>query len=102
MTFITTHKIPIAQAFRLTSDLVKNVYNKIDCSGYKQNIKASRSKKKSKTAKPDCIKVGGTLYRKVIVMIRNKEQVKIMKETHDRDDADSRNPKMVAFGYSVC
>ena len=31
-------------------------------------------------------------------MIWNKEQVKIIKEAHDKDDTDSRNPKAVAFG----
>ena len=32
------------------------------------------------------------------VMIRNKEQVKIIKEAHNKDDTDSRNPKVAAFG----
>ena len=98
MAFITPHKIPIAQAFRLTRNLGKNVANEINCSKYKQKIKGSRSKKKSATAKPDCIKVDGTLCRTVNVMIRNKEQVKIIKEAHNKDDADSRNP----IWYSVC
>ena len=57
MAFITAHKIPIAQAFHLTPDLGKNVATELNCSGYKQRIKASQSKKKSATAKPDCINV---------------------------------------------
>jgi hypothetical protein len=34
----------------------------------------------------------------VNAMLWNKEQVKIIKEAHDRDDTNSRNPKAVAFG----
>jgi len=95
----TAHRIPIAQAFRLTPNLGENVANEINCSGYKQKIKGRRSKKKSTTAKPDCLKVDGTLYHKVNVMIQNQEQVKTIKEAHDKDDADSRNPKVMAFGF---
>ncbi len=41
MAFISAQKIPIAQAFRLTQDLGKNMANEINCSWYKQKLKAS-------------------------------------------------------------
>ena len=96
--FINASKIPIAQELRQGKDLGKNVANEINCTGYKQNVKASRNKKKGGTAKPVCIKSDGTLYRAINVMMRKKEQVTIIKEAHDRDDQDSRKPKAVAFG----
>jgi hypothetical protein len=65
-----------------------------DASKKLRAVKARRST----TVKPDCIKVNGTLYRTVNVMIRNKEQVKNIKEAHNKDDSDSRNP----IWYSVC
>ena len=98
ISFIKANNIPTTQDLRLGKDLGKNSANKINCSGYKQNVKASRSKKKAASVKPDCIKSDGTLHRMVNAMLRNKEQVKIIKEAHARDDTDSRNPKAVAFG----
>jgi hypothetical protein len=62
MAFISARKIPIAQAFRLTQDLGKNVANEINCSRYKQKLKASRSKYKAAATKPDCIKWNSLLH----------------------------------------
>ena len=96
--FLTANNIPIAQDLRLGKDLGKNVTNEINCTGYKQKMKATRSKKRGGTSKPECIKNDGTLYCVINVMILKKEQVIIIKEAHDKDDQDSRKPKGVAFG----
>jgi hypothetical protein len=40
MAFINANNIPNAQDLRLGKDLGKNVANKINCTGYKQKIKA--------------------------------------------------------------
>ena len=96
--FLTANNIPIAQDLRLGKDLGKNVANEINCTGYKQKMKVTRSKKRGGTSKPECIKNDGTLYRVINVMIRKKEQVIIIKEAHDKDDQDSCKPKAVAFG----
>jgi hypothetical protein len=71
--------------------------NKINCKGYKHKIKSSLAKKHSATTKPDCIKVDGTLFQTVNVIIHKKEQYIALKESHDKDDLDSRNPKATAW-----
>jgi hypothetical protein len=97
LAFIQANKIAIAQAHRKNNDLGKNVANEISCRGYKHKIKSSLAKKQSSTTKPDVIKVDGTLFRMVNVIIRGKEQYIALKESHDKDDLDSRNPKATAW-----
>ena len=53
--------------------------------------------RKSSTTKPDFIKVDSTLFQMVNVIIRGKEQYIALKESHDKDDLDSRNPKITAW-----
>jgi hypothetical protein len=94
---LQANKTAIAQAHRKNKDLGKNVANKINCKGYKHKIKSSLAKKHSPTTTPDFIKVDGTLYRMVNVIIREKEQYIALKESHDEDDLNSKNPKATAW-----
>jgi hypothetical protein len=64
---------------------------------YKHKFKSSLAKKQSATTKPDCIKVDDTLYRMVNVIIRKKEHCIALKESRDKDDLHSRNPKTTAW-----
>ena len=95
--FLQANKIPIAQAHCKNNNLGKNVANEINCKGYKHKIKSSLAKKNSATTKPDCIKVYGTLFQMVNVIIYKKEQCITLKESHDEDDLDSRNPEATAW-----
>ena len=97
LAFIQANKIAIAQAHCKNNDLGKNVANKLNCRGYKHKIKSSVATKQSSTTKPDVIKVDCTLFRMVNVIIRGKEQYIALKESHDKDDLDSRNPKAAAW-----
>lgn len=96
--FLNANKIAVAQAHRKAGDLGKNVANEMNCKGYKHQLKAAHAKKQSGKSKPDCITVDGTIYRTVNVILRQKEQFMKIKESHDRNDTDSRNPKATAWG----
>ena len=95
--FLQANKIAISQAHRKNNELGKNVANELNCKGFKHKIKNSLAKKQSPTTKPDFIRVDGTLYRMVNVIVKGKEQYIALKESHDKDDLDSRNPKATAW-----
>ena len=96
--FLNANKIAVAQAHRKAGDLGKNVANEINCKGYKHQLKAAHAKKQNGKSKPDCITVDGTIYRTVNVILRQREQFMKIKESHDRNDTDSRNPKATDWG----
>jgi hypothetical protein len=98
MEFITANNIPIAQSHSCVGDLGKNIANEVNCSGYKHQINASRSKKSpSPSTKPKYITNDGTLYRLCNVIVRCKDQFIELKNAHDKDDLDSRNRKPLAW-----
>ena len=94
--FIKKNKIQLSQAFRNAADLGKNVANHMNAKSFKEQIKAPL-KSKSPATKPLCITKDGTLFRIINTIIRNKECYIETKNSHDREDQDSRNPKSSAW-----
>jgi hypothetical protein len=90
--FIKKNKIQLSQAFRNAADLGKNVTNHMNTKSFKEQIKAPL-KSKSPATKPLCITEDGTLFHIINTIIRNKECNTKTKNSHDREDQDSRNPK---------
>jgi len=60
-------------------------------------MKLAHPKKQLPTTKPDCIKVDGTSYQMVNVILCKKDNYIMLKESHDKDDMDSMNPKATAW-----
>ena len=54
-------------------------------------------KKSAKSTKPACLKNVGRMYRICNVNAKHKESYMMLFDSHDREDADSRRPKAVAW-----
>jgi hypothetical protein len=70
--------------------------NHINAKGFKEAMKAPLRQKHS-SAKPDCIRHEGTFYRCVNVILSKRNEFIELRKSHDKDDADSRNPKPHAW-----
>jgi hypothetical protein len=90
--FIKAKEIARSQHLRTSETLGKNVVNHIKAQGFKDSIKAPLRKKNS-SAKPACIQQEGTFYRCINVFMSKRSEFIELKKSHDRADADSRNPK---------
>jgi hypothetical protein len=94
--FIKANKITHAQNLRSSENLGKNVANHINAKGFKEAMKAPLRQKNS-SAKPDCIRHEGTFYRCGNIIISKRNEFIELRKSHDKDDADSRNPKPHAW-----